>query len=195
MNLPKPKRGHKFYWPEKNITVYLERIISPTSYFIYEDERRIGNSHYVNPGALKSVKEPNKPISSKPKKQNSSEKQFKDDLNAFYDKVGLRTPFNCECCGKPLYAFTKKAKRSVAAHILPKAYFESVATNEDNILFMGADYIGCPCNCHDRYDMNSEIRSKMAVYPLALERFDKLKPHLTDKELISAYTYLGLTWG
>lgn len=132
-------------------------------------------------------------ISSKPKTATPEQKQVACDLNSFFDSLADKIPFHCNNCGTPLYAYSKKAKRSVCAHIFPKATFESIKTNPDNILFMGADYIGCPCSCHDRWDMNIDIRKKLIVaYDIAVERFEILKPFMTPKEINKAYEYLGM---
>lgn len=132
-------------------------------------------------------------ISNKSKVLNDKEKTEKQKLDEFYSRIALRMPYNCENCNQPLQAFNKFAKRSCAAHILPKSLFPSIATNEDNILFIGAGFLG-GCHCHDTFDSDANTRSKMKVFPIALERFEKLKQYLTDKELIKGYTYLNLKW-
>lgn len=136
--------------------------------------------------AVTGLKNTQKPKTEKQK----TEEQL---LNEFFDKVGLKIPFNCENCKKPLYAFNKKAKRSASAHILPKAHFPSVATNENNILYMGALYIG-QCGCHDNWDNSVSKRIKMPIYKKALQQFEKLIPALSQKELIMAYSYLDIKW-
>lgn len=144
---------------------------------------------------LKPVKEVRAPIKKLAKNLSDEEIQNRANSNDFFDQMALKIPYYCENCGKPLYAFNKKAKRSVTAHILPKKIFKSIAIDPNNILFMGADYIGCPCNCHDRWDMNSDIRSKMPIYDMALGRFETdLKFKLTRTELKAAYTYLKIEW-
>lgn len=133
-------------------------------------------------------------LQAKPKVLTNENKTEKQILNEFFKRIALKIPFNCQNCEKPLYANNEFAKRSVCAHLLPKAIFKSVATDENNIVFLGPDLLGV-CNCHDRYDANVKIRIGMPIYQLALERFEILKEKLTGKELIQAYTYLGLEWG
>lgn len=133
-------------------------------------------------------------ISNKPKVLNDKEKTEKQKLDEFYSRIALRMPYNCENCNQPLQAFNKFAKRSCAAHILPKSLFPSISTNEDNILFMGAGFLG-GCHCHDTFDSDANTRSKMKVFPIALERFEKLKQYLTNKEIIKANTYLSIEYG
>lgn len=119
---------------------------------------------------------------------------FDQELSAFFRQVTLRMPTKCQECGSQLFAFNNFGRRSCAAHILPKAKFKSVAMNEDNIVYLGADFLG-GCSCHDEMDkLGVEHRVKMKIYPLVLERFEKLKPNLTQRELIQAYTYLGISW-
>lgn len=187
----KIKRGTEFIIIETGEVVKFH-IIDPQG--LYLVKRANGSFDPFTSDELKesvkgrgTIKQVAKPVS-------SEERERRETLDEFFDRMALKIPFHCQNCGKPLYAYSKKAKRSVCAHILQKAIFKSVATNEDNILFMGADYIGCPCSCHDRYDMNAEIRSSMKIYPLVLERFEKLKPFLTDKELVQAFTYLNIKW-
>lgn len=132
-----------------------------------------------------------KPLVSKPKVLTDEEKQFKADKNDFFSKVAETMPFNCMNCNRPLYAFNKFAKRCVSAHILPKAHFESIATNEDNILFLGSDLI-LGCGCHDFYDASMAKRTSMKIYPLVLERFETLKNYLTQAEIVEAEKYLNI---
>lgn len=132
-------------------------------------------------------------ISNKPKVLNDKEKTDKQLLEDFYSRIALRMPYNCENCGQALQAFNKFAKRSCCCHILEKSKFPSIACNEDNILFMGAGFLG-GCNCHDIYDSNSKARSDMNVYQKVQYQFEKLKQYLTDKEIIKAETYLSIQY-
>jgi hypothetical protein len=140
---------------------------------------------------LEPVKKVNKPINKV--SDTKKEKTEREKLNDFFAEVSLKMPYECENCGQPLQAFNKFGKRSCTAHILPKSGFPSVAMNADNILFMGAGFLG-GCSCHDRYDAGIEQRSKMKVYQVALKRFELLKPFLPDLELIRAYSYLNIKW-
>jgi hypothetical protein len=118
----------------------------------------------------------------------------KAKLNEFYLQLSYDMPFNCQECGKPLYAYNTFAKRSVSAHILPKSLFPSIATNPDNIIFLGAGFLTI-CWCHDNYDnLGAKERSEMKIYPLVIERYQtKLKHLLTPAEQVKAEKYLGLT--
>lgn len=131
-------------------------------------------------------------IQAKPKTLSKDEKVSKSGLNDFFDLMADKIPFNCQECFKPLYAHNKFAKRAVCCHIIPKSLFPTVATVEDNILFMGCDLLGV-CNCHSIFDSNIENRIKMKIYPTALRQFNKFRHLLTDKELIKACKYLNIT--
>lgn len=188
MNKPKDKRGKQFIIVESGELVTLNRIKENGEYFCGYPN---GNYASFDLSDLREAK-PNKvsSISNKPKPLTEKAKSDTQAMNEFFDSLTI--PFNCQCCNKPLYAFSKVAKRSVSAHLFPKAHFESIKTNPDNIVFMGADYIGCPCSCHDRYDMNVDIRKSMPIYQIALERLEILKPAMPTAEIIEAYNYLGI---
>lgn len=133
-------------------------------------------------------------IASKPKVLTGEQKVVKSELDQFYDDMAGIMPFHCVECGKPLYAMTKFAKRAVTCHILPKAYYPTIATSIHNILFMGWDILGI-CNDHDRWDSNLETRRSMNVYPEAVDNFSKyLRHELNDEDFISACDYLGLNF-
>jgi hypothetical protein len=192
----KPKRGAAFFDTQKNQNVWLY-ILKAGNVGLVSTDQTFEDVDQLYDAKLGDLRESNKKtvpsITSKPKALDTSEKEDKKTVNDFFDKVGLKIPFHCQECRKPLYAFSKKAKRSVSAHILPKSVFESVKTNPDNIIFLGASYIGCPCDCHTYYDYSVENRIKMKIYPVVLERFEmKLKHLLTDRELIQAYEYLNI---
>jgi hypothetical protein len=192
----KLRRGSEHYLNGK--PVYIERDRGDGTLLISDSKqlRPEDNFWTVNKSDLKLTIKKGSSISAKPKP--ADEKQVKDhkDMNAFFDSLSDKIPFHCTNCRKPLYAFSKKAKRSVCAHIFPKAYFKSIATNPDNILFMGADYIGCPCPCHDYWDKNLDSRKKLTrAYDIAVKRLELLKPHMTPKEINMAYDYLGIQEG
>lgn len=191
---PRHKRGAEFIHIPTGETVYLYIIRNDETYIVSFDK----NLNEVFEAKLSDLK-PAKPlqvssISNKPKVSTEGQKNERNAMNEFFAQVALRMPFNCAECGKPLYASTKVGKRAASAHILPKAKFESVAMDENNIFFLGAAYIG-QCGCHDRWDANVDSRIKMKVYDVAIWRFEKyLKAKLTPEELKAAYTYLNIEW-
>lgn len=193
-----PKRGRVYIIAETGQTVYLDRVKSPTVYFVCDvpppDKKLEGNYFDVRVDQLKEQQSFGSSISAKPKVLTKVEKSSKDSLNDFFKAMYFVMPYNCEECGKPLYAHNEFAKRCVTCHILPKSIFPEIATNPDNIFFMGAELIGV-CADHNAWDdKDSAHRKTMYVYPLALERFEKLKVHLSPKKYVQACTYLGIDW-
>ena len=191
----KPKRGTVFFTLDTHEQVILDRVKEDGTYFCIVGDILTGEYKDFKPAELfRTGPVIRSSISSSPKHLTEKQKSEKELMNEFFIKVGLKMPYNCMNCNKPLYASTQWAKRCCSAHILPKAQFPSVAMNEDNIVFMGADIIGV-CNCHDQFDRNGiEHRASMPIHQIALERFELLKPHLSSKELVSAYTYLNIQW-
>jgi hypothetical protein len=141
---------------------------------------------------LKPATKARKGIIPKPKSLSKEEKVGKDSLNEFFKQMALKLPFHCMNCKRPLYAANNFAKRCVTAHIMKKSDFPSIATNEHNILFLGADIIGV-CSCHDEFDSYVEKRISMPIYQTAVIRYvNHLAEHLTEKERIKAEKYLGI---
>lgn len=167
--------------------VYVERDACDGTVFITDSkERRPGDNYWwVNKSDLTVALKVSK---YQPKKVKPVD-EYKDFFNSLVDKI----PFNCQSCRRPLYAFTKAAKRATSAHILPKSTFPSIAKNPDNIVFLGCAVFGSSCSCHETYDSTVERRVKMPIYETVLKRFELLKPHLSAKEIIAAEEYLGIT--
>lgn len=189
----KYKAGNKVIYQGKEVFVSSTKR-SDNKIVICDDENLQTGFSYepVYPYELSPVSKLRQGISTKP--QSSYKRGELGDMTAFFDSMADKVPFNCINCGKPLYAFTKKAKRCVTCHILPKAQFKSLATDPDNILFMGCDFIGSPCDDHTRWDYSVDNRKKMPVYKIALRRFNEILRHkLTDSEVIKALDYLGIT--
>jgi hypothetical protein len=188
---PKLKRGTSHNYNGQTVFVEIDK---GSEVLVCDNElRRLEDNYFtVKKSELKPISKARTGIVSKPKKLTDQEKAKQGDINDFFDKMAESMPYNCQGCHKPLYAFTKKMKRCVTSHILPKAVFESVATEPDNILFLGTSLLGV-CECHNRWDdKGAEDRAKLPFYNLALERFEKFKHLLTDKELIQAYKYLNI---
>jgi len=189
----KLRRGSEHYL--NGNPVYIERDRCDGTVLISDSKQLRPEDNYwtINKSDLKVVYKKGSSIAAKVKPATEKQAKQQNDLNSFFDSLAADIPFNCTNCRKPLYAFSKKAKRSVCAHIFPKAYFSSIATNPDNILYMGADYIGCPCNCHDVWDRNIDSRKKLTrAYDIAVKRLELLKPYMSKKEINMAYDYLGM---
>lgn len=187
----KLRRGSEHYLNGKPI--YIERDRGDGTILISDSKQLRPEDNYwnVNKSELKIAYKKGSSISSKEKPLTPNQVKDKSDLNSFFDE--LKVPFNCQSCRRPLYAFNKKARRGSSAHLLPKSIFKSIATNPDNIVFMGCDVFNASCDCHTIYDRSVEKRVKMPIYELALKRYELLKRHLTVKEIQLADEYLGIT--
>lgn len=188
----KPKRGAHFIHTKTGSEFWLYRIKSETEYVLCDQSDFSIRAHFAthHPDDLQAVQKQGHPIVSRPKKQVPGDKIKADELTQFFKSLNI--PVNCQECDKPLIAFTDYGRRSVSAHILPKSKFESVAMNEDNILFLGAGYLG-GCHCHDDWDSCIETRMEMKVYPTALKRYQKILPFFNNgHEINMANDYLGL---
>lgn len=192
---PKLKRGTLIHLKAEKIDGIIERDRQDGTVLIKLPNKPVEQQFFdTTIDNIAEVRKGFKTPVSKPKVLSSKEKTEKQLLNEFFDKVALRMPYLCDNCNKPLYAFNKFAKRSCSAHIFPKAQFKNIAMDEDNIFFLGPDLLGI-CDCHDSWDKKGvEHRKTMNVYHTGLWAFEALKHKMTDKEVIQAYTYLGLEW-
>lgn len=83
----------------------------------------------------------------------------------------------CEECGKRLSGTV-----SEVAHILTKSRHPEVAKNDDNVMYLCFD-------CHSKFDSSVAQRRSMKCYPLAVERFNRIK------ELVNKKTNEFLSYG
>ncbi len=192
----KPKRGTQYFWTEKGIDVWLERIISNHDFLVCDSEERGLEDAYfnVNPDELLQPKKAGFGIVAKPKVLTKPEKEFKQELNVFYASEALRIPDRCENCNQPLRPKNVFERRAIVAHILPKSPnsgFPTIAIHPQNKMFLGTY-----CGCHNKWDnTDGETRATMPCYSIAIERFKTyLAPRLTDKEYVKACTYLNISW-
>lgn len=75
--------------------------------------------------------------------------------------------------------------RACQAHILPKrkAQFPSLATNTDNHIVLFPSWGGWLCGCHDQYDSNWQIASRMNIWPAVVDIFQtKLHALIPESE-------------
>lgn len=187
MNNPhKYKRGKQFIVIDTGELLTLDRVQESGDYFCLKEN---GTFDVYSPDEVKDTVKHRTPINSTPKPKSNDEKEKSDKLTQFFESLTI--PNACHECDKQLIAFTPYGRRSVSAHVLPKSKFESIAMNPDNILFLGAGYLG-GCNCHDIYDSCVDSRKSMKVYHIALKRYETMLPLLTDKEINEANKYLGL---
>lgn len=81
----------------------------------------------------------------------------------------------CQECGEKL-----KGSSSEVAHILPKSYFKSVATNDNNVVYLCGPY--SVNNCHGNFDnFNIKKFKEMFVFSLISDRFAQLQEVITEK--------------
>lgn len=99
------------------------------------------------------------------------------ELDRFFKDMQKRMTGRCENCGGKTEAFTKHFKNSIA-HILPKAYFKSVATNENNWLelcFYGN-------SCHTNFDNKMIDLIDMNCFDTIIQKFTKIYPFIAADE-------------
>jgi len=99
------------------------------------------------------------------------------ELDRFFKEMQKRMTGKCENCGGKTEAHTKLYKNSIA-HILPKAYFKSVATNENNWLelcFYGN-------SCHTNYDNKMIDLIDLNCFDTVIQKFTRIYPHIAAEE-------------
>lgn len=79
----------------------------------------------------------------------------------------------CAECGFPL-----KGNLSEVCHILPKSFFKSIATNDENVLYMCGMY--SDNGCHDKFDGSTEQLQEMTIFKIAQEKVKKLLEIVTE---------------
>jgi hypothetical protein len=188
--ITKLKSGQCFLY--EGVPVFIEHDRGDGTASVCFSPRRLITDYYevVNVDELEPI---NPAKISKSKPQTVEDKESAADLKEFFAYQATRVPEHCENCGKLLKANTAWAKKCVTGHILPKKdnCFPSVAANIDNAMFLGAVF--SECRCHDLWDLrDAEARKTMECYPIALERYERFKSHLSDHELNMAIKYLGL---
>lgn len=99
------------------------------------------------------------------------------ELDRWFREVQKKLTGKCMNCGGKTEAFTKHFKCSIA-HILPKAYFVSVATHPDNFLEL------CFYNnsCHAQMDNKMIDLIDMNCFDQIITRFAKMYPFIAQEE-------------
>lgn len=81
----------------------------------------------------------------------------------------------CEECGAEL-----KGDVGEIAHILPKQYYKSISTSDNNVLYLCGTFSNN--GCHYKFDNSSnEIFKEMLVYPKISRIFTELEKEITEK--------------
>lgn len=102
---------------------------------------------------------------------------YKQELNDFFNRhLDRKKSFVCEECGRMNFSPT----RVNIAHILPKQIFKSVATNDDNFLWL------CLL-CHARYDSSFSKAITMKCWNKSLTQYEKFKDKVTETHKFLKY--------
>lgn len=96
-------------------------------------------------------------------------------LDTWYKEQIAQIPELCENCHQKIVRIPGLTERTYVAHILPKSKVKSVATHDDNRLFLCWD-------CHTKYDGRQDKASVMPVVGLAKERFNNFRHLILQKE-------------
>lgn len=138
-----------------------------------------GVCHYhiknaVDPAVRKLLAEENKEIAAQLPAMDE-----KKQLNEWFAARRLERPKICEepGCSTRLLQLPGWQVKATIAHIVPKRHFKSVQTHPLNRLFL------CKTPHHDDYDSSWDRATKMAIWPMAVERFQVFMHLITDKEL------------
>jgi len=100
-------------------------------------------------------------------------------LDRWFREVRKSMTGKCmNCGGKTCADNDKEYKRSVA-HILPKAYFKSVATHPDN--FLELCFYGN--SCHTNLDHHMIDLIELNCFDTVIQKFTKIYPHIAKDEL------------
>ena len=106
--------------------------------------------------------------------RDSNEAKLQVELNKWYAYVATIIEANPRCW-ETKEPISKKDYRNATAHIFPKSIFPSVATHPLNFLVLSARN-----GSHDKTH-RLDTFSKMKVFPLAVERFNKFKDKIKEK--------------
>lgn len=115
----------------------------------------------------------------KPKKYTFKSNKI-DGLGEFFKhhiSIILTERKKCEECGRIL-----TGNVSEVAHILSKSKHPEVSKMDDNVMYLCLD-------CHSKFDNSFGHRESMKCYPLAVERFNRIK------ELVNKKTNEFLSYG
>lgn len=100
-----------------------------------------------------------------------------DTLDNWFREVQKSMTGKCMNCMGKTEAHTKHFKNSIA-HILPKAYFKSVATHPDN--FLELCFYGN--SCHTNFDNKMIDLIDLNCFDTVIQKFVKIYPHIAKEE-------------
>lgn len=76
------------------------------------------------------------------------------------------------------------------AHVLPKSYFKSIATNDKNVMYLCGRFSNN--QCHTNFDNQAlEKVKKMNIYPKVMRIFAELESIITEKITYKHYEKYG----
>ena len=101
-----------------------------------------------------------------------------ENLDKWFEDRRKEMTGRCKHCGGKSCKKDDKYYRFSIAHILPKAYFPSVATHEDNWV----ELCFWERNCHGNMDSLMLDLMDMNCFDLIVEKFQKLYPYIPKEE-------------
>lgn len=123
-------------------------------------------------------------VSDKKKSKAGEEKERKERLKIFFEEKIQDRPELCQNCDAELINSMFPNARTIIAHLLAKAHYQSVETNDDNFIYLCA-------SCHNRMDLQCErFHKESKLSGLIKERVKLLTPLLTQEELKRIPDYL-----
>lgn len=120
-----------------------------------------------------------KPIPKKSKKKRAADAIAGNDLDEWFQERRKEMKGFCANCGRRSSAQDELMYRFSIAHILPKAYFESIKTHPDNwieLCFWGEG------SCHTNMDNLTVDMTEMACWDEIVVKFQKMYPSIAAKE-------------
>jgi len=116
------------------------------------------------------------------KKGLEKRKEERKDFPEFFQKhIEIAKNKFCEECGEKL-----KGNSSEIAHILPKSYYKSISTNDNNIIYLCGIY--SENQCHTNFDNYDEKKfKKMHCYSKISSIFTELEKEITEKITYKTY--------
>jgi len=112
-------------------------------------------------------------------KTRAKRKKEREDYPEFFEtaiKELARSPW-CQNCGGKIQVWSNPHHN--IAHILPKQRYKSVATNQNNKLFLCASKDEQNA-CHERFDSGTSSMLEMTVFQLAVEKFKTFKEEVAE---------------
>lgn len=96
-------------------------------------------------------------------------------LKEFFEKhITIARGRKCENCGRRLSGHV-----SEIAHIFEKSKYKSIATEDDNILYLCG--LWSDNGCHGQFDTTFEKMKNMNCFQLAIQRYLKMKHKIKEK--------------